>query len=162
MTIITVTSQKDRLPLEQRRELARTLTDAVLVPEVGQHAPQARVGFQVHFVEREPDALAIGGVLVCDQQSPADVMVIDIAVMDGDWTQQVRAAVIHRVFTALTEATGAAEPAPTWWINFRVIDEGSWGSRGGVLSVLDLLASGVFTEDKAAAIRAHITTAAHS
>ncbi|APA98321.1 hypothetical protein [Nocardia seriolae] len=38
-----------------------------------------------------------------------------------------------------------------------MIDEGSWGSRGGVLSVLDLLASGVFTEQKAAAVRAHIT-----
>jgi hypothetical protein len=86
-------------------------------------------------------------------------MVIDIAVMDGDWTQDVRAEVIERTYAALTEAIGAATPAPTWWVNFRVISEGSWGSRGQVLSILDLLASGVFTEQKAAAIRAHIELA---
>lgn len=44
-------------------------------------------------------------------------------------------------------------------MNFRVIDEGSWGSRGGVLSILDLLDSGVFTQEKAAAVRTHITAA---
>ncbi|MEU4344030.1 hypothetical protein AB0H00_22675 [Nocardia sp. NPDC023852] len=162
MTIITVTSEKDRLSLDQRRELARSLTDAVLVPEVGQLAPAARVGFQVHFVEREPDLMAIGGVLVSDQEPSADVMVIDIAVMDGDWTQEVRAEVIQRTFAALAEATGAATPAPAWWVNFRVIDEASWGSLGSVLSVLDLLDSGVFTEQKATAVRAHITAAAQT
>ncbi|MCY0927932.1 hypothetical protein OTB20_17290 [Streptomyces sp. H27-H1] len=35
-------SPKGRLSLEQRRRLAETLTDAVLVPEVGQFAPAAR------------------------------------------------------------------------------------------------------------------------
>ena len=33
-------------------------------------------------------------------------------------------------------------PSPAWWINFRVIEEGSWGSRGGVLTFLDLLEHG--------------------
>jgi hypothetical protein len=47
-------------------ELAETLTDAVLVPEVGQHAPAARAGFQVHFVERERDMMDIGGRLLAD------------------------------------------------------------------------------------------------
>ncbi|MGW1025813.1 hypothetical protein ACWD4J_19360 [Streptomyces sp. NPDC002577] len=55
---------------------------------------------------------------------------------------------------SMAEACGLPEPAPAWWVNFRVIDEGSWGSRGGVLSVLSLLESGVFTEEKAKAIRA--------
>ncbi|WP_255441466.1 hypothetical protein [Actinoplanes sp. ATCC 53533] len=36
---------------------------------------------------------------------------------------------------------------------FRVIDEGSWGSRGGVLSVLDLLDPRVFTTERITAIR---------
>ncbi|MFF9121332.1 hypothetical protein ACF09Y_38275 [Streptomyces massasporeus] len=40
-----------------------------------------------------------------------------------------------------------------WWMTFRVIDEGSWGSRGTVLSVLSLLDTGVFTEEKADAVR---------
>lgn len=106
MTLITVTSEKGRLSLDQRRELARTLTDAVLVPEVGQPAPAARIGFQVHFVEREPDTMAIGGMPVSDQQHRVDVMVIDIAVMDGDWPREVRAEVIERTFAALTGATG--------------------------------------------------------
>ncbi|WP_280194138.1 hypothetical protein [Nocardia farcinica] len=39
MTVITVNASNGRLSLEQRRELAETLTDAVLVPEVGQLAP---------------------------------------------------------------------------------------------------------------------------
>ena len=153
MTVITVNTPKGRLGLEERRALAETLTDAVLVPEVGQFAPAARVGFQVHFVEREPDMMAIGGRLLADTGQGLDVMVIDVAVMDGDWRREVRAEVIERVLAALAEACGLPEPSPAWWVNFRVIDEGSWGSSGGVLSVLSLLESGVFTEEKVKAIR---------
>ncbi|MGQ4333602.1 tautomerase family protein [Streptomyces hayashii] len=154
MTVVTVNTPAGRLGLEQRRELARTLTDAVLVPEVGRFAPPARVGFQVHFVEREPDMMAIGGRLLADVGPDADVMVIDVTVMDGDWRQEVRTAVVERVLAAMADACGLPQPSPTWWVNFRVIDEGSWGSGGGVLSVLSLLDSGVFTEEKAEAIRA--------
>lgn len=156
MTVITVNAPTGRLSLEQRRTLAETLTDAVLVPEVGQFAPAARVGFQVHFVEREPDMMAIGGRLLTDAGQGPDVMVIDVAVMDGDWRREVRAEVIRRVLAALAEACGLPEPSPTWWVNFRVIEEGSWGSGGGALSILSLLESGVFTEEKAKAIRAAI------
>ncbi|ELP62186.1 tautomerase enzyme [Streptomyces turgidiscabies] len=154
MTIITVNSPGGRLSLEQRRELAETLTDAVLVPEVGQHAPAARAGFQVHFVERERDMMAIGGRLLADVADDLDVMVIDVAVMDAAWQRDVRAEVIERVLTALATACGLEKPAPAWWVNFRVIDEGSWGSSGGVLSVLPLLESGVFTEGRVKAVRA--------
>ena len=143
-----------RLSLEQRRTLAETLTDAVLVPEVGHFAPAARVGFQVHFVERAPDMMAIGGRLLADAGQELDVMVIDVAVMDGDWRREVRAEVIERILAALAEACGLPEPSPAWWVNFRVIDEGSWGSGGTVLSILSLLESGAFTEEKAEAIRA--------
>ncbi|MDV9169417.1 tautomerase enzyme [Streptomyces sp. W16] len=153
MTVITVNTPKGRLSLEERRALAETLTDAVLVPEVGQLAPAARVGFQVHFVEREPDMMAIGGRLLADTGPGLDVMVIDVAVMDGDWRREVRAEVIERVLAAMAEACGLPAPSPAWWVNFRVIDEGSWGSSGGVLSVLSLLDSGVFTEEKIKAIR---------
>jgi phenylpyruvate tautomerase PptA (4-oxalocrotonate tautomerase family) len=154
MTIITVNAPKGRLSLEQRRELAETLTDAVLVPEVGQLVPAARAGFQVHFVEREPDMMAIGGRLLVDAGQGLDVMVIDLAVMDAAWQPDVRAEVIERVLAALAAACGAEQPSPAWWVNFRVIDEGSWGSSGGVLSVLSLLDSGVFTEERARAVRA--------
>ncbi|MGW0712063.1 tautomerase family protein [Streptomyces sp. NPDC002643] len=154
MTVITVNTAKGRLSLEQRRRLAGTLTDAVLVPEVGRFAPAARPGFQVHFVEREADMMAIGGVLVADAGPGVDVMVIDVAVMDGDWRQEVRTEVVERVLAALAEACGVEKPPPSWWVNFRVIDEGSWGSGGGVLSILSLLRTGVFTEEKAKAVRA--------
>ncbi|MEI5519033.1 tautomerase family protein [Streptomyces brasiliscabiei] len=154
MTIITVNAPKGRLSLEQRRELAETLTDAVLVPEVGRHAPAARAGFQVHFVERERDMMAIGGRLLADVDQELDVMAIDLAVMDAAWQPEVRAEVIERVLAALAAACGLEKPAPAWWVNFRVIDEGSWGSSGGVLSVLPLLESGVFTEERVKAVRA--------
>ncbi|WP_216588715.1 tautomerase family protein [Streptomyces brasiliscabiei] len=154
MTIITVNAPKGRLSLEQRRELAETLTDAVLVPEVGRHAPAARAGFQVHFVERERDMMAIGGRLLADVDQELDVMAIDLAVMDAAWQPEVRAEVIERVLAALAVACGLEKPAPAWWVNFRVIDEGSWGSSGGVLSVLPLLESGVFTEERIKAVRA--------
>ncbi|MFI5800556.1 4-oxalocrotonate tautomerase family protein [Streptomyces sp. NPDC051677] len=154
MTILTVNAPTGRLSLEQRRELAETLTDAVLVPEVGQHAPAARVGFQVHFVERERDMMAIGGRLLADAGPELDVMVIDIAVMDAAWQPAVRAEVIERVLAALAAAYGLEKPSPAWWVNFRVIDEGSWGSSGGVLSILPLLESGVFTEERVKAVRA--------
>lgn len=156
MTVITVNTTTGRLSLEQRRTLAETLTDAVLVPEVGQHAPAARPGFQVHFVERALDMMAIGGRLLADAQPRPDVMMIDVAVMDADWRQDVRAEVVERILAAMADACGLPKPAPTWWVNFRVIDEGSWGSRGGVLSILSLLGTGVFTEEKTKAIRAAI------
>jgi phenylpyruvate tautomerase PptA (4-oxalocrotonate tautomerase family) len=153
MTVITVNTPTGRLSLEQRRTLARTLTDAVLVPEVGRFEPAARVGFQVHFVEREPDMMAIGGALLADAPQPADVMVIDVAVMDADWNRDVRATVIERVLAAMTEACGLDAPSPAGGGVVRVIDEGSWGSRGGVLSVLDLLDDRVFTTERITAIR---------
>ena len=156
MTVITVTTPKGRLSPAQRRELAETLTDAVLVPEVGQPAPAARVGFQLRFIELEPDAMAIGGRLLSDLPQAVDVMTIDVAVMDAAWRKPVRSQVIANLLSAMAKACGLAAPAPTWCVMFRVIDEGSWGSRGGVLSILDLLASGVFTEERANAIRAEI------
>lgn len=155
MTVITVNAGENRLSLDQRRVLAETLTDAVLVPEVGQFAPAARAGFQVHFVERRPDMMAIGGRLLADAE--LDVMVIDVAVMDGDWRQEVRTQVIERLLAAMADACGLSAPSPAWWVNFRVIDEGSWGSSGGVLSVFSLLGTGVFTEEKVAAIRAALS-----
>ncbi|WP_316754495.1 tautomerase enzyme [Streptomyces herbicida] len=156
MTVITVVAREGRLNLEQRRTLAETLTDAVLVPEVGQFAPAARGGFQVHFVERKPGMMAMGGRLLADTADHLDVMVIDVAVMAGDWRQEVRAEVIERILAAMARACGLEEPSPTWWVNLRVIEEGSWGSRGGVLSILSLLDSGVFTEEKAKAVRAAV------
>jgi hypothetical protein len=54
----------------------------------------------------------------------------------------------------MTEACRLAEPSPAWWVNFRVIDDGSWASSGGVLSILDLLDTGVFTAERTEAIRA--------
>jgi phenylpyruvate tautomerase PptA (4-oxalocrotonate tautomerase family) len=153
VTVITVNTAQGRLSLERRRTLAETLTDAVLVPEVGQFAPAARAGFQVHFVERAADMTAIGGRLLADVEQTADVMVIDVTVMDGDWRREVRAEVVERILAALAETCGVARPSPSWWVTFRVVDEGSWGAGGGMLSVISLLDSGVFTEEKAKAIR---------
>lgn len=150
MTIITLTSPQGRLTGDQRSVLAETLTDAVLVPEIGQPHSLARVGFQVHFVDLPTDHMAIGGKLI--SEVAADIMVVDVAVMDGDWRQDVRALVITRLLSALAEACNMESPAATWWVNFRVIEEGSWGSRGGVLSILDLLNTGVFTPEKKQAI----------
>ena len=153
MTIVTVVTPEGRLSQEQRRQLAQTLTDAVLVPEVGQFAPPARVGFQVHFVERAIDYIAIGGLLVLDQSAIPDVATIDICVMNAAWSARVRRQVIENVLAAMAQACGMATPSPAWWATFRVIDEGSWGSRGTVLSILDLLDSGVFTSRRAAEVR---------
>lgn len=154
MTVITVTSPSGRFDASQRSVLAETLTDAVLVSEIGQPMPLARIGFQVHFVDLPSTHMAIGGKLVSD--APADILVVDIAVMDGDWRQEVRSDVIARTLSALAEACGMSEPAPSWWVNFRVIEEGSWGSRGGVLSIFDLLETGVFTKEKVQAIRSAV------
>ncbi|MNW20752.1 hypothetical protein D3C71_2213000 [compost metagenome] len=60
---------------------------------------------------------------------------------------------IENTLAAMAKGCGAEKPSPAWWVTFRVIDEGSWGSRGGVTSILDLLASGVFTPAKIDAIR---------
>lgn len=151
MTIITVTSQIGCINASARAVLARTLTDAVLVPELGQFVASARAGFQVHFRELASDSMALGGQLVA--QCGADVITVDIAVMDGDWAGPDRVEVIRGTLAALAEALGMETPRPEWWVNLRVIDEGSWGSRGAVLSILDLLPFGVFSEGKAAAIR---------
>lgn len=153
MTFIHVMAPQGRLTGQQRRVLAKTLTDAVLVPEVGQLVPQARRGYQVHFLERPLDMIAHGGELLSDR--PSDVIVVDVAVMDCCWTREERAAVIRNILGALADACEMKEPAPGWWVNFRIIEEGNWGSRGGVLSFLDVLQEGAaaFPPERAAAIR---------
>lgn len=156
MTIITVTAPAGRLNLPQRRVLAESLTDAVLVPEIGQHAPAARMGFQVHFHELPADCMAIGGWLLSDQDTPRDIITINIAVMNAAWPAEVRSEVIRNVLARLAEACDMPAPAPTWWVNFEIIEEGSWGSRGGVLSILQLLETGMFTPERIEAIRAAI------
>ena len=45
------------------------------------------------------------------------------------------------------------QPSPTWWVSFEIIDEGSWGSRGTSLSILDLLGSGSFSKERESEIR---------
>jgi phenylpyruvate tautomerase PptA (4-oxalocrotonate tautomerase family) len=161
MTIITVSAPEKRLSVAQRRLLARTLTDAVLEPEVGQPAPAARIGFQVHFRELAADCMAIGGELLSDQASPRDIITINIAVMDAAWPPQVRERVIRGVLARLAEACEMPKPSPTWWVTFQVIEDGSWGSRGGVLSILQLLDSGAFTAERIKAIRATIPASAN-
>lgn len=156
MTIITVTAPAGRLSLTQRRRLAETLTDAVLEPEIGQHVPAARMGFQVHFHELPADCMAIGGQILSDQDTPRDIITVRIAVMNAAWPAEMRAEVIRNVLARLAEACGMQTPAPTWWVNVEIIDEGSWGSRGGVLSILQLLETGVFTPKRIKAIRAAI------
>lgn len=153
MTFIHVMTPQGRITAEQRRVLAKTLTDAVLVPEVGRLAPEARRGYQVHFLERPLDMIAHGGELLSD--NPSDVMVLDVVVMDCCWTRGDREAVIRNIFAALADALGMKAPSPSWWINFRVIDEGNWGSRGGVLSFFQLLDQGAsaFPPERSAAIR---------
>ncbi|WP_018318109.1 hypothetical protein [Bradyrhizobium sp. WSM2793] len=153
MTFIHVMTPQGRLTGQQRRVLAKTLTDAVLVPEVGRLVTQARRGYQVHFLERPLDMIAHGGELLSDQ--PSDVMVVDVVVMDCCWTREDRAAVIRNVLRALADACEMKEPSPSWWVNFRIIEEGNWGSRGGVLSFLDILQEGAaaFPPERAAAIR---------
>ena len=153
MTIITVCAPENRLSLAQRRRLAQTLTDAVLEPEVGQLVPAARAGFQVHFRELAADCMAIGGELLADQATPHDVMTVNIAVMNAAWPAEVRERVIRGILARLAEACDLPRPSPTWWVTFQIIDEGSWGSRGGVLSILRLLDTGVFTAERIAAIR---------
>lgn len=93
MTFIHVMTPQGRLNADQRRVLAKTLTDAVLVPEVGHLSPEARRGYQVQFVERPLDMIAHGGELLSDR--PSDVMVLDVVVMDCCWTREDRATVIR-------------------------------------------------------------------
>jgi len=45
----------------------------------------------MHFMEREPDMMALGGRLLADIDQGPDVLMIDAAVMDGDWPREVRA-----------------------------------------------------------------------
>ena len=87
MTVIHVMTPRRRLNADQRRVLAKTLTDAVLVPEVGKLAPEARRGYQVHFTERPLDMIAHGGELLSDK--PSDVMVIDVVAMDCCWRARI-------------------------------------------------------------------------
>lgn len=159
MTVITVTMPEGRLSPQQRRLLSETLTDAVLEPEVGRFVPAARIGFQVHFVERSLDRIAIGGKLLADLPSAPDVMTIEITVMNAAWPPDTRRRVIENVLARLAEVCGMPAPSPAWWVQFQVIDEGSWGSRGSTLSILDLLETGVFSPERAAEIRAVLAQA---
>lgn len=73
--------------------------------------------------------------------------------MNSVWPKEVRRQVIENILPRLAEVCNMPNPLPTWWVSFQVIDEGSWGSSGSTLSILDLLDSGVFTQERAEAIR---------
>src|SRR3979411_3315816 len=118
MTFIHVMTPQGRLTADQRRVLAKTLTDAVLVPEVGKLTPEARRGYQVHFAERPLDMVAHGGELLSDK--PSCVMVLYVVAMDGCWPREARATVIRTIHAALADACGMKTPLPGWWINFRI------------------------------------------
>jgi phenylpyruvate tautomerase PptA (4-oxalocrotonate tautomerase family) len=152
MTIITVRAPEGLIGRDQRAQLATTLTDAVLLVECGQLTDAARWGFQVHFTDLPADHIAIGGALAADLDG-IDPITVDITVMDGHWPPETRTAVIERTFAALTEALDVDAVPPTWWITFRTIDEGSWGSNGNPLSLLPLLDTGLFTTERADQIR---------
>lgn len=154
MTVITVRHPDGLFTREQRRELSMSLTDAVLIVECGKVTSFARFGFQVHFQPFGRDHAAIGGVLADEHPGTVDPVIIDIAVMDAGWSREARGQVIRNVFNALCVALGVDTAPPTWWINFRVIDDGSWGSSGDVLSILDLVDMDAFTPDRAASIHA--------
>ncbi|MEN1986205.1 hypothetical protein RSX24_008360 [Paenibacillus sp. ES5-4] len=81
------------------------------------------------------------------------MITVNILVMDGDWPNEVRSIVISNIYKCLTSILEVEEPSPNWWVSFQVIEDGSWGSRGGVLSILDLVESRVFTDEKIKAIR---------
>ncbi|WP_343260264.1 tautomerase enzyme [Paenibacillus hubeiensis] len=87
------------------------------------------------------------------EQPDRDVITVNILVMDGDWPNEVRSIVISNIYKCLTSILEVEEPSPNWWVSFQVIEDGSWGSRGGVLSILDLVESRVFTDEKIKAIR---------
>ena len=86
-------------------------------------------------------------------------MVIDVAVMDAAWPRELRGDVIRRLLAAMAKACGMQKPSATWWVNFRVIGEGDWGSRGGPLSIFDLLKTGAFSQARQTEIRAAIGAA---
>ena len=156
MTVITVNAPAGRIDAAERALLALSLTDAVLEPEVGQAFAPARAGFQVWFREFALDGVAIGGKLLSEQDGIPDIMTIDVAAMDGHWPVALRGLVITRVLRALADAFRVATPAPGWWVMFRTIDEGSWGSRGGPMSILPLLETGAFSQDRIEAIKSSI------
>ncbi len=154
MTMISVRSLRNRLTIKHREQLAMSLTDAVLTVELGQFNEHARVGFQVYFDEFESSKIALAGVLI--SKSGVDAMHINITVMDGDWPIKDRALIIKNVYQTLCETLDVDEPSPAWWITFHIIEEGSWGAKGSVMSILDLLKLGVFTPEKVKEIEKNI------
>ena len=106
-------------------------------------------GAHFRFLSRTGWGNAMYHLFLCDEFSAARAREIGLVQEVVPAGQQVERAM------ALAEACGMKTPSPAWWINFRIIEEGSWGSRGGVLSFLDLLEHGAshFSPERAAAIR---------
>lgn len=65
----------------------------------------------------------------------------------------IAATVITNVLAALARDLRLDAPSSSWWVNFRTIDEGSWGAEAGVVSMLDLLAPGIFSDARIDEIR---------
>ncbi|MET7980133.1 hypothetical protein ABZW44_45650 [Streptomyces mirabilis] len=107
--------------------------------EVGRFTSAARIGFQVLFVEREPDMMAIGGRLPAGADREPDVL------------HRASAGRAGRRVWAGGAVTGLVGQLP-------VIDEGGWGSSGGVASIprSPSWPARVFTEEEVKMIRAAI------
>lgn len=151
MTMISITSPEGRISAEQRAELAKSLTDAVLDVEIGRHEPLARAGCQIHFNQLPSSQMAHNGQLV--SETDTDLMLVDIAVAEGDWPKSERKRVIEGIYAALVQALNVEEPSKDWWVKMKTVEEGSAATGGNVLSMLDFLELGIFSETKSAAIR---------
>lgn len=158
MTIINVNTLEGRFSIEEKSLLAEKLTDAVMIPEIGQFVPEARIEFQVIFSEFKPENMAVSGKLLSDISPVPDNINVHILVMDGAWTKTVRKSVIENIANALADVSGIDKPLNSWKSTFQVIDEGSFGTGPGVLSILSLLESGVFSAEKKSSVLNHINS----
>lgn len=156
MTVIAIHSRGNRLDRAQRRELAHLLTLAVMEPELGQTSKAALGGFQVHFRTFATDEVAIGGMLLDDIEDGADLVLVDISVMDAWWPLQLREEVIRNVNAALLRVMGEEHPPRSWWVILRIVEEGSWAAGGRAVSIHDFVDAGLFAPSRAAEIRTHL------
>ncbi|WCM25974.1 hypothetical protein NDN01_18370 [Sphingomonas sp. QA11] len=137
MPMIDVTIPEGALPADAEARLMSELTD-ILIRHEGLDPANPRVRDVSWIFLHRPAAIYRAGTL-----APAPIYRIVPSVPEGQYTDAARASLVAAVTAAVAEAEGGAieEVGRRVWVFPTELSDGSWGARGAVRRLPDIMES---------------------
>ncbi|MFS8047811.1 tautomerase family protein [Rhizobium sp. BR 314] len=137
MPMIDVFIPEDALSADSEASLMRELTD-ILIAHEGLDPSNERVRDVSWIFVHRPAVVYRAG-----KPAPAPIYRIVPTVPEGQYTGEARASLVKEVTAAVARAEGTSsdEIAPRVWVFPTEIRDGSWGARGGIRHLPEIMES---------------------